>query len=91
MTSLDDKLENVAIEAPKETGGVGMVLWQTALGIAILFVWQGVSGRLVDNFFISNPIDVGRRSGRLDARWLDLPASVGDRLCDHASASRSAR
>jgi len=61
VTSLDDKLENLAIEAPKETSGVGMVLWQTALGIAILFVWQGVSGRLVDNFFISNPIDVGRR------------------------------
>jgi NitT/TauT family transport system permease protein len=38
-----------------------MVLWQTALGIAILFVWQGASGRLVDNFFISNPLDVGRR------------------------------
>jgi NitT/TauT family transport system permease protein len=61
VTSLDDKLENLAIEAPKETGGIGMVLWQTALGIAILFAWQGVSGRLVDNFFISNPIDVGRR------------------------------
>ena len=61
MTSLDDKLDNVAIEAPRETGSVGMVLWQSALGIAILFVWQGVSGRLVDNFFISNPIDVGRR------------------------------
>ena len=61
MTSLDDKLDNVVIEAPRETGSVGMVLWQSALGIAILFVWQGVSGRLVDNFFISNPIDVGRR------------------------------
>jgi NitT/TauT family transport system permease protein len=61
VTSLDDKLENLAVETPKETGGVGMVLWQTALGLAILLVWQGVSGRLVDNFFISNPIDVGRR------------------------------
>ncbi len=61
MTSLNDKLDNVTIEAPRETGSVGMVLWQSALGIAILFVWQGVSGRLVDNFFISNPIDVGRR------------------------------
>src|SRR5690242_10079598 len=38
-----------------------MVLWQTLLGIAVLFAWQGASGRLVDNFFISNPIDVGRR------------------------------
>lgn len=61
MTSLDDNLDNVAIETPRETGSVGMVLWQTALGIAILFVWQGVSGRIVDNFFISNPIEVGRR------------------------------
>jgi len=61
MTSLDDKLEAMTVEAPKETGGVAMVLWQTMLGLAILFAWQGVSGRLVDNFFISNPLDVGRR------------------------------
>lgn len=60
MTSLDEKLEN-ALDAPQETGGVGMVLWQTALGIAILLMWQGASGRLVDNFFVSNPLDVGRR------------------------------
>ena len=58
MTAID---ENVATAPPKEIGGVSMVLWQTALGIAILFMWQGVSGRLVDNFFISNPIDVARR------------------------------
>jgi NitT/TauT family transport system permease protein len=51
----------IANDASKGTGGVGMVLWQTVLGIAILFVWQGVSGRLVDNFFISNPVDVARR------------------------------
>jgi NitT/TauT family transport system permease protein len=61
MTALDDKLEGLAVEPPRETGSVGMVLWQTVLGLAILFVWQGVSGRLVDNFFISNPLDVGRR------------------------------
>ena len=61
MTSLDDQLDIAANDAPSETGNVGMVLCQTALGIAILFVWQGVSGRLVDNFFISNPLDVGRR------------------------------
>ena len=59
MTSLEDT--DNAVDTPKETGGVSMVLWQTALGVAILFVWQGVSGRLVDNFFISNPLDVGRR------------------------------
>jgi NitT/TauT family transport system permease protein len=38
-----------------------MLLCQTALGIAVLLIWQGASGRLVDNFFISNPIDVGQR------------------------------
>jgi NitT/TauT family transport system permease protein len=43
------------------TGGVAMALWQTALGIAVLLVWQGASGRLIDNFFISNPVDVGAR------------------------------
>ena len=59
MTSLEDT--DTAVDTPKETGGVSMVLWQTALGVAILFVWQGVSGRLVDNFFISNPLDVGQR------------------------------
>jgi NitT/TauT family transport system permease protein len=44
-----------------DMGGAAMLLCQVALGIALLFVWQGVSGRLVDNFFISNPIDVWRR------------------------------
>jgi NitT/TauT family transport system permease protein len=60
MSSLDT-IESAANRAPRATGAVSMVLWQTALGIAILFVWQGASGRLVDNFFISNPLDVGRR------------------------------
>lgn len=44
-----------------EISGSAMLLCQVALGIALLFVWQGVSGRLVDNFFISNPLDVWRR------------------------------
>jgi len=61
VTSLDNELAETARDAPKPIGGVGMVLWQSVLGLAILFIWQGVSGRLVDNFFISNPIDVGRR------------------------------
>jgi NitT/TauT family transport system permease protein len=60
VTSLNE-LDQAASNTPRPVGGVGMALWQAALGIAILFVWQGVSGRLVDNFFISNPIDVGRR------------------------------
>ena len=42
-------------------GGGFMVVCQVALGIVILLLWQGASGRLVDNFFISNPIDVGKR------------------------------
>ncbi len=45
----------------KNIGGVGMLLWQLALGIFLLLAWQGASDRLVDNFFISNPLDVGRR------------------------------
>ncbi len=38
-----------------------MLLCQTGVGIAILAAWQLVSGRLLDNFFISNPVDVGLR------------------------------
>lgn len=59
MSALDTEPESAA--PPAETGNVAMVLWQTILGLAILFVWQGVSGRLVDSFFISNPFDVGAR------------------------------
>jgi len=47
--------------APRRTGGMTMALWQIALGVAVLLVWQGASGRLIDNFFISNPLDVGTR------------------------------
>ena len=61
MSALDDKLDVEMPDVPKEASGLAMVLWQTVLGVAILFAWQGVSGRLVDNFFISNPLDVGRR------------------------------
>ena len=42
-------------------GSFGMAFWQLLLGIAVLLAWQGASGRLVDNFFISNPIDVAVR------------------------------
>ena len=38
-----------------------MLLCQLTLGASILAAWQGASGRLVDDFFISNPIDVTRR------------------------------
>ena len=46
----------------------------------LLLLWQGASGRLVDNFFISNPVDVGTRLARLDHRRLDLRAYLGDGL-----------
>lgn len=45
----------------RTAGGVTMALSQLALGVAVLLIWQGASGRLVDNFFISNPIDIGAR------------------------------
>jgi NitT/TauT family transport system permease protein len=70
MTAPDGKLEQHAVldqEVPRpraslqDVGGAAMLLCQTALGIAILLVWQGASGRLIDNFFISNPVEVGRR------------------------------
>jgi NitT/TauT family transport system permease protein len=46
---------------PQEMSGIGMLLCQLGLGIAFLLIWQGASGRLVDNFFISNPLDVSTR------------------------------
>ena len=55
------ELDEAALEPPAATGGFAMALWQGLLGIVILLLWQGASGRLVDNFFISNPVDVGRR------------------------------
>lgn len=64
MTAPDRELQIQEIEtrAPLgDMGGLPMLACQVLLGIAILFAWQGASGRLVDNFFISNPIDVTRR------------------------------
>lgn len=45
----------------RPTGGMTMAASQLALGVAVLLIWQGASGRLVDSFFISNPIDIGAR------------------------------
>jgi NitT/TauT family transport system permease protein len=53
--------DNVANASSPMLGSGFMVICQVALGLALLLVWQGASGRLVDNFFISNPIDVGTR------------------------------
>jgi NitT/TauT family transport system permease protein len=50
-----------ATSGARDVGGGLMLLWQVVLGIAVLLVWQGASGRLVDDFFISNPIKVGER------------------------------
>ncbi len=38
-----------------------MVICQVVLGLVFLLLWQGASGRLVDSFFISNPLEVGTR------------------------------
>ncbi len=40
---------------------VTMVIYQIVLALAVLLVWQGSSGRIVDVFFVSNPVDVARR------------------------------
>ncbi len=42
----------------------GMLLCQIVLGAVILVIWQLVSGALVENFFISNPIAVSLRLWR---------------------------
>jgi NitT/TauT family transport system permease protein len=44
-----------------DVGWSTMLICQLALGALILGLWQGASGRLVDDFFISNPVDVARR------------------------------
>jgi NitT/TauT family transport system permease protein len=44
-----------------EMSGSAMFLCQLALGAAILLSWQLASGRAIDAFFISNPVDVAMR------------------------------
>ena len=68
MSVPDGKLDQATVldrEAPLARPslqeGWPMLLCQVALGTLVLLVWQGASGRLVDNFFISNPIDVAVR------------------------------
>jgi len=60
MSAAEEPLFDRAAES-REIGGIGMLLWQVALALAVLMAWQGASGRLVDSFFISNPLDVGVR------------------------------
>ncbi|MEE8435755.1 MAG: ABC transporter permease, partial [bacterium] len=44
-----------------EMGKGTMFLCQSVLGLIIMGMWQWMSGTLVDNFFISNPVDVSFR------------------------------
>jgi NitT/TauT family transport system permease protein len=44
-----------------EMGNGQMLLWQTGLFLIILAIWQFISGRYVNPFFISNPVDVAIR------------------------------
>jgi NitT/TauT family transport system permease protein len=48
-------------DSPRALGSGFMMICQVVLGLVLLLLWQGASGRLVDSFFISNPLDVGKR------------------------------
>jgi NitT/TauT family transport system permease protein len=62
MTAPDAELPTVIEPAgPRALGSGFMVICQVVLGLVLLSLWQGASGRLIDSFFISNPLDVGRR------------------------------
>jgi NitT/TauT family transport system permease protein len=62
MTAPDAELAGVSEPAsPRMLGNWFMVICQVVLGFILLLIWQGASGRLIDSFFISNPIDVGTR------------------------------
>jgi NitT/TauT family transport system permease protein len=50
-----------AADRVRATGGGAMLAWQIGLGVAVLLAWQGASGRVIDDFFISNPVDVAVR------------------------------
>jgi NitT/TauT family transport system permease protein len=53
--------DDVANFGSPALGSGFMVICQIVLGAGLLLLWQGASGRLIDSFFISNPIDVGTR------------------------------
>lgn len=62
MTAPDAELPVFSEPAsPRALGSGFMVICQVVLGLVLLLLWQGASGRLVDSFFISNPLDVGKR------------------------------
>jgi len=51
----------VAPAGPRELGGWAILACQAVLGVVVLLIWQGASGRLIDDFFISNPVEVAAR------------------------------
>lgn len=53
--------------SPADPSIVTMLVYQLVLALLVLFAWQVGSGRLVDAFFISHPLDVGRRLVRWTA------------------------
>jgi len=53
--------DNAANAGPSPLGSGFMVICQVVLGAVLLLLWQGASGRLIDSFFISNPVEVGKR------------------------------
>lgn len=79
---LEQGLDPAPPDAPARPRGrppVPMIFWQLALGIGLLLAWQGASGRLIDNFFISNPVDVATRLYRWTADgsiFIHLAATV---------------
>ena len=63
-----DRMPDAPAQRPRiAREGLVMALSQAALGLAVILVWQGASGRLIDNFFISNPVDVAARLWRWTA------------------------
>lgn len=49
-----------------EMSALAMLACQSILALALAALWQAVSGTLVDEFFISNPVSIARRLGK----WL---------------------
>lgn len=54
----------LAVAEPRrlhDMGAAPMMLLQVLLGIVLLVIWQLASGRLVDNFLVSNPIAIAQK------------------------------
>jgi NitT/TauT family transport system permease protein len=73
--------EGALIAAPRRATplGIPMVAYQVGLGLAILALWQLVSGRFVKQIFISSPLLVAERLVELFATgevWLHLQVTL---------------